>query len=322
MGTVSLVNLTGNTRVDQILSGTVGIFEAVFPERIGGYYVEGSYANRTGLTTSDIDMTTVFKDCFTGEAERTRAARLSDYCASLSAIQLDIAVVDEAELAQGMSPTLKLGSLFIYGEDRRNAWPLLSIEEWARRRMHAAYWLIVNVFNRPSVVLYPIDYPDSTGEFYGYDQRTVRLPDGSEVNSTRNLIRVTGWTATALIAFQARRYVARKSDCHQVYQRYINDEWTEVLSDIYDRCRNEWGYLIPETAEERQLLRDICARTLAFENHFLRIYKDFVLSQLRGVADQARCDAVRFLRRTPYQDGEISQALRAIGEYDSADDAP
>jgi hypothetical protein len=63
------------------------------------------------------------------------------------------------------------------------------------------------------------------GEFFGYDHRPMRLANGSFEPSTRDLFRATGWAATALIAWRAGRYVARKSECHRLYQQFIGDEW-------------------------------------------------------------------------------------------------
>lgn len=34
----------GNATIDAIIDGLIGIYEAVFPERIRGYYLTGSYA--------------------------------------------------------------------------------------------------------------------------------------------------------------------------------------------------------------------------------------------------------------------------------------
>ena len=144
----------------------------------------------------------------------------------------------------------------------------------------------------------PLGYPDPRGEFYGYDCRAVRLPDGGEARSTRNLIRTTGWAATALVAHRAGRYVARKRDCHAIYRETIGDEWGDLLADIYTQCRAEWNYLIPDDAADRRRLRAICERTLAFENHFLAIYRRYLLAELRGADDVNTRHALWLLNAT------------------------
>ncbi len=100
---------------------------------------------------------------------------------------------------------------------------------------------------------------------------------GRDVPSTRNLIRVTGWAATALLALRGGVYVARKSDCQATYQRHISDEWTDLLDDLYRRCRTDWRYLIPVSDAA---LRALCQRALQFENHFLLVYRDYARSRV------------------------------------------
>ena len=277
----NLLISTGHAPVDGILQTTISRFEAAFPGRIGGYYIEGSYANGTDIATSDLDLTIVFRGHFAGETERASAVALAHECTMLSPVEFDAEIVDEATLSVGASPQFKLGSRLIYGEDIRGKIPLMPLEVWTRSRMRAAYTLMRTVYHRPPVVRPPLDFPDPGDPWRGYANRTVRLPDGSEVLSTRNLIRTTGWAATALVALKAGQYVVTKRECHTLYRTAINDEWAPLLEDIYRACREQWQYLIPEQPEDRQHLRVICERTLAFENHFLGIYMDFLLRQVR-----------------------------------------
>ena len=240
-----LANPTQDNLVNALLQNIIKIFEAEFPQRIRAYYVEGSYADASSVTTSDLDVLLVYKESFKSD-EAQKAEELARQCEAESMLELDIECVDEHSLAMGVSPTLKLGSSFIYGEDIRDTLSLIQIEEWTRDRMHSSLWRTVYLCNRPSVVRYPLTYPDPLGEFYGYDARMLRLPSGQEVHCTRDLIRLVGWSATAMIAFKAGRYVARKSECHKVYQACFNDEWDQLLQDIYELCRGKWNYLIPQ----------------------------------------------------------------------------
>ncbi len=300
--------------IDGALRATIAALEAAFPGRIRGYYVEGSYADGTGVATSDLDLVVVFIGAC-DDVERARAIHVGTSRTSIGAVEFDVVVTDEAELARGAYPTLKLGSQCVYGEDIRDSLALLPIEEWTRQRMHAAYTLIVRVFDRPVPVRYPLNYPDPCGDYYGYDNRTVRLPDGRDVPSTRNLIRVTGWAATALLALRANVYVARKSDCHAAYRRHIGGEWSDLLDDLYRRCRTEWRYLIPLSASDRAALRELCRRALQFENHVLLVYRDYALSALRDGDQSARQAALSVLERTPYHDDAIREAIQAASYY-------
>jgi hypothetical protein len=308
---ISLINSTGNEKADAVLQGVIGIFEAVFPGRIRGYFVEGSYAEGNGIATSDIDLGIVFKDAIEDDRDRKKAVQVGECCAVLSAVELDIAVTDEQELSSGIIPIFK-ESLPVYGEDVRDKFPLIALAEWIHSRMHAAYWLTINVYHRPEIVAYPLTFPDPTGEFYGYDNRTMLLQDGREVKCTRNLVRTIGWIASALLAYKAGKMLAKKSECYKAYRECLDAEGAQLLQDIYEQCRERWHYCIPESAEDRQMLRNMCERTLAFENRFLAIYKQFLLAELHSANQQHIRDALRFQRNNPFQDAKIVQAIRVL----------
>jgi predicted nucleotidyltransferase len=313
MNEVALLNRTGNNQIDDILKATIATFEDAFPQRIRGYYVEGSYANDSQVPTSDVDLLLIFKDAFIDEREQAKAEEVAELCASLSEVEMDIQLIEEEYLRKvGIRPALKMGSMVIYGEDIREKLPLMSLQEWTRDRMHTSYWRTVDLFKRPFVVTHPLAYPDQDGEFYGYDQRKLRLANGSEANCTRDLIRLIGWSATAILAFKAGQYVARKSDCQRLYTDYIADRWTAVLYDTYTLCRGRWNYLIPDDPGERRLLRLICSQALGFENHFLLIYKDFLLRELRSDDVEGKLQALWVLSKIPYKDAEIEVAVRAL----------
>ena len=176
--------------------------------------------------------------------------------------------------------------------------------------MHAAYWLMINVFQRPKPVYAPLTLPQPTAAFYGYTNRTMRLADGITIPTTRNLIRVTGWIATARIAYQAQHYVVRKRDCVVAYRQMINDEWTDLLEQIDQRCRTAWHYRIPSAPIEQAELGTITTQTLAYENHFLLLYRDFLLAELAGTDQKARQDALRLLDHTFFADPAIIEAVK------------
>ncbi len=306
-----LTNSTHNTLADAMLQNVIETFENKFPKRVRAYYIEGSYADASNVNSSDMDVLLVFKYEFKDE-EPQQAETLAERLVTESVLELDIGFVDEQSLINGITPMLRFGSSLIYGEDTRDALPLIPLEEWTRDRMHSSLWRTVHLYNRPSVIRYPLTYPDPDGEFYGYDARMLRLPNGQEVPCTRDLIRLTGWSATAMIAFKAGKYVARKSECYKLYQACFNDEWGRLLQDIYELCRGKWNYLIPENSEDRRTLRTICERTLGFENHFLRVYKEFVLSELHNADPRGVLQVLSVLQKIVYQDEEVLTAIARV----------
>ena len=284
-------------------------YNDAFPGRIRAVYVDGSVADGTALATSDLDLTVVFKDAIRAE-ERDAIERLRVESGTPAMVELDVGLVDEAQLGeQGMRPALKLASALVWGEDVRDQFEIISIARWTRDRMHAAYWLTNQLYHRPVPVRLPLDFPNADDEFFGYLRRPVRLPDGRLAPSARDLIRSTGWAATALLALRQGVYVARKRDCHVLYRQRIGDEWSDLLADIYDYCRGRWTYLIPEDAADRDRLRSICERTLAFENHFLTEYLRFLLDELRDTDANRRAQALTVQEKLPLEDARVAAAI-------------
>ena len=78
----------------------------------------------------------------------------------------------------------------------------------------------------------------------------------------------------------------------------------------------QWQYHIPTDARHIAVLRGICERTLAFENHFLMIYRQFLLEELTGHDEAAQQDALRVLSHTCYDDPEIIGSVAQLGTHE------
>ncbi|MEO7020314.1 MAG: nucleotidyltransferase domain-containing protein [Ktedonobacteraceae bacterium] len=312
MEDILLQNSSGNAQADAVMREVIRVYEDAYPQHIAGYYVEGSYTDRTHLATSDLDLVMIFHQPFADDEARKAAEQAWNVSNKASTLEVDITLVNEQELQAGVDPNLKLGSRFIYGEDVCRNYPILPIEAWTRDRMHASYWLLVNIYQRPTPVQLELDFPDITDEFYGYVNRTIQLPDGREVPCTRNLVRTTGWAATALLALQAGQYAARKRDCTQLYRTHIGGTWATLLEDISTFCRYKWQYLIPNELAARQQLRAICERTLLFERYFLTLYKDYLLGQLQSTQQEQLNRALWVQEHSPLADTEVTMVLQTI----------
>ncbi len=315
MKDILLQRTLGHSQIDSVVQEVIQVYEDSFPGQITAYYVEGSYADQTSLSTSDIDLVIVFRNRFANAEARSAVERIWT-SKHVGTQEVDIAVVDEESLRGGVRPNLKLGSQLIYGQDVCSRYPLLPIEAWARERMHAAYWLLVKVYHRRTPVHLPLTFPSPSEEFYGYTNRTIRLPDGREVPCTRNLVRTTGWAATALLALQAGQYAGKKRDGVRLYRDHIGDEWSSLLEEIALSCRDEWQYLIPSASHARKHLREICEHVLRFEQHFLTRYTSYLLEQLRSTEQEHVRFAVWFQERLPLDDAEVTAMLETLGQQE------
>jgi hypothetical protein len=298
--------------IKQTLDQVIHRFEESFPGRIRGYYLHGSLADDTAVATSDIDVTILFKERFHSDSEKAAAKALIVNLAGSSAVELDAEVSDEVTLFASADPAFKLAGRLLYGEDVREHMLLMSIADWTRDRMHSSYWRIVKLFNRPSIVTYPLDYPQPDDIFRGYCNRLMKLDDGTSVPCTRDFIRLTSWMGTAILAYKAGQYVVRKSDCHPAYQTYIGDEWGLFLESVYHNCKTRWSYGIPDQRPDRHLLQSLCEQCLDFENHFLLLYKQFLLTELGNVDAKAIIQAVWMQGQIKYHDEDIMCKLKEV----------
>jgi hypothetical protein len=319
------LRLPGDARVDHTLAVIVTTFDGAFFGRILGWYLLGSYADASAIGSSDLDVTIVFKDTLSAE-ERTRAgdlaARLAQFCAKQSQVELDIELNDERTLMLGASPNFKLGSALVWGEDIREQTPLISLPAWTRDRMHSSWWRIARLFARPAVVSLPLEYPEPADPFRGYTRRTLRLAGGEEVPCTRDLIRLVGWAATGLLALHAGVYVARKSDAHRLYRQHIGGEWAPLIEQTYTLCRMRWVYLIPTEPDEGAQLRALCDQTLGFERSFAAIYRDYLLAELVSDDPEAARFAAEMMSRAPLCDDAVTIALDRLAQHGAAASKP
>jgi hypothetical protein len=318
MTTLTLLASTGTEHVDQTLRGIIGLIELSFPGRVRGYYVEGSYADGTAVATSDIDMRVVFKGNVDFE-ERERFAQVRDYCRLISPYMLDIKPEGEAALFRIGAIRFQQGTLLAHGEDIRNAIPPKPMESYTRDLMHIVYYLFAQVRGNPATLAFPLDYPDPSGAFFGYDRREMRARDGTVHRGTKDLVTNAVSAATALIALRTGQYVITKRDCITQYRRWINDEWTVLLEAIYEQCRNQWGYLVPEAAADRERLLDLCRQALRFENYFLGFYQEYLLSELQHTDEAIRLFAVQRLGQIVFRDGAVVAALHETEKHGSAE---
>ena len=279
MSTAALLASTQNQMLDTLLQHVITIFELVFPRRIRAYYLTGSsmdgtaaYLSGDPLNSSDIDLTVVFRDVVQpDEQERFRQCRFA--CAGLSQLhpdQLDAMPLSETELFQHGHLTLKVASQLFYGEDIRDAIPLPSLNEHMRAAIRLSKDHMAEMRHlEPAQLTLPLTYPDSAGQFYGYDYSE---PEYGGQPGTRMLVGSIAWGATALVALHAGQFAGTKRDAINLYKTCINDRWSQLVEAVYAKCKLRWGYTIPRSKGERQELRALCEQVIEFENHCLASY--------------------------------------------------
>jgi hypothetical protein len=300
---------SGNQQIDQITAGVITIFETHFPNRTGGYYFQGSCADQATTSLSDIDLHVVF---FTQQSatEHQDFAMLRTALKHISPRPLDLSRSDETSMRQAdhlhFQPdwepvfnaiTLKGASVPIFGVDIRDHIPLVPHDVYTRTYMHFPYVVLAGQRKYPAQLPYPLVFLDPMDEFFGYTGRLVRIAHGIDVPSTKRVVHASGFIATALLALRTLIVVADKRTAITAYRQHINDMWADHLEAIHTYCRVQWDYQVPEGAADRAILRELCQRELAFENHFLAIYKDYLRQEQTADNASVRQFAVERLQR-------------------------
>jgi predicted nucleotidyltransferase len=99
----TLLFSTDNPTIDRVVSGLIAIFEHLFPNRVAGYYLLGSYANGTALPSSDLDLVMLFRDRFASEHEFTTAVTINESCKLIAPVVLDAWVISDERTQQPVS---------------------------------------------------------------------------------------------------------------------------------------------------------------------------------------------------------------------------
>jgi hypothetical protein len=167
-------------------------------------------------------------------------------------------------------------------------------------------------------LIYPLQYPEPQGEFYGYDRKSIPPWYLATIErGTKELVASICWAATAIVALQTGRYIGKKADGIKAYEELIGGEWAMLVRDIYQKCKLQWKYLVPEDEDNRSLLRNLCQQTPAFENHYLAIYKKYLLAQLHCEHEADKLFAIKRLGEVIYPDEEILSTLHTFEKSDN-----
>lgn len=312
-----LIESTGDHRCDAITQGLIGIFGIAFPDRVRGYYLRGSRAGGSSIAGSDLDLFIVFRDQFADRCEGDRAHELADQCARLSPVLLEVLITDERTLhhphGYGAALNLKLVTRLLYGDDLRDELPEFDADTYRRWTLHSPFATYRFPAQRPNTdpLVHPLRHLDPNDFYFGFAQWPMPDADGVERPSTKLLVATVGWTATAIIALHTGEYVRDKAACVDLYRRCVADEWTDLVVQTHDLCRNRWHYRIPAGDHDQRTLRALCERALDFQNHFLILYRDAQRAELASHDPERRRLAGRGLQQVTFS----TPGVKASGQF-------
>ncbi len=281
MNEIVLLYSTRNSRIDHILKAIIGYCELLFPKRIRGYYLQGSYATGDATSVSDVDMTLLFRGDFIDEEERQRAWQVDTLSEWLVGRQLDIIPFPESRLSSPqiedvvLIEQLRTGARLLYGEESRSEIQSPGRAAYVHSCMLAAFCAISWHHHHPKPFPIPLIYPDPNDEFFGFNQLARTIYEEQTVGTER-LVHSVARTAEALVAMETGQVLLSKRECVQVYSADAVNEWAAFVADVFHWCYDQWQYRIPKDREEREKLRRFYEQILHFENHFLSCYYDLL----------------------------------------------
>lgn len=275
-------------------------------------YLVGSRADGSHTPLSDIDLRLVLAGEFASQAEQERFLQARQACRDLSPLPVDCPPLSEQLLIDDLqwlheSINIQANGLLLYGEDIRQELPTPQFSSYLANVTQAPL-IFFSQMHRQDPLLYPLNYPDGEDQFYGY----VQYPDHPEtpIGGTKRLVHILGFAATCLIGLSAGQMVLRKKDWLPVYRQAVGDAWTPYLEQIYTRLNVDWGYQLPAGKSEQRTLRGLCRKALEFENHYLEVYRGYLLNELDNPDGKLRQMAISSLNRIRYPDQEFRQAVR------------
>ncbi len=96
---VDLLATTGDLRADSVLEDVVASLDKAIGPDLRGLYVAGSYASRSAVPLSDLDLIAVLQE---GSDEQL-AGRVAEECAGRSPVRLDLVTLTAVRLQNASS---------------------------------------------------------------------------------------------------------------------------------------------------------------------------------------------------------------------------
>jgi hypothetical protein len=243
-------------------------------------YLTGSYAQGYAVSpdVSDIDFTLISCQNLPRETKEKLDILIEETKAELG-VDLDISVIEQSSDAPSnedhvkfsylgiafreAAMSAKLSGKLIWGEDILASLPLPSPEEYLKATAEIPFEFS-NRIRGYNGLDYPLTYPNEADEFLGY----LRFDEDTGDLSTKPLISLLTWLGTATAAqLSPEKMIGNKDQCVKTLSQLAPQKGGE-LSYIFDKCRREWGYKVPQTQQDKQKLREICMKALEWENEY------------------------------------------------------
>jgi hypothetical protein len=309
--------VANDARIDAMLQRGVSAFRAAFPGRIRAFYLIGSWMDGSAAATSDVDVCVVFKGDFLSAAEEAFAQAVWRTVSASSPVQFDLPAFSERRLLSVGHHRIKTASVLLAGDDIRDQMPAMARDGYLRTYWNAPYAYMARVLRGTDVLRFPVTFPDAGDPFFGYVRTDTSLAPPHA--TTKALVATVCWIATLLVGFRTGHMVGTKAESVRAYREAIGDPWAPFVERVYTLGKQQWGYRVPERAADRALLRGLCTRMPTFENHYLVVYRSWLLDQLQCPDVETERFVAARLGETLFPDADVREALASLAARADAD---
>ncbi len=272
---IELIGTTKDQMADICIQESLEVVTKEYDGVISSY-VSGSYANDYAIPTSDIDLYLIFNR----DVSREEYDEIEELGIKLKLeIDMDLIPISLEKLKEIGIIGMKDFYLHVWGNKVDHQIPEPSLENEIYRGMHGAY-LRMELTRKEKPYQYPLNYPNND-ELKGYDWREMTIK-GVDKKSIKEIVVLTGWMATGLINWKAKKLVPTKKHCPQMFKEYIGGEVADAFSEITEYCRNKFHYLIPDSKQDFDILKSLLPKVLLIENYFLKEYQNFLIHNLNN----------------------------------------
>jgi predicted nucleotidyltransferase len=300
---------TGIAAVDTVVARLARELGDAFPGEIHSLYLFGSFVDGSAVSSSDIDLIVVSNAELTDD-ERARVQSLSPLLSDIAECHVDLLPIAADQLLRSGHWRLEANSLLVAGEDLRPHLPRETLAAYLRRYSHAPYAYMANVLRDTNRLVFPVAPPISDTEYSGYARTPERMEPGESIKA---FVATVCWIATLLVGFQAGQKVASRHESSNLYHEAVGGQWASFVDDVYRLGKLAWAYRVPESADDRRRLRRLTDAMPGFENHYLAVYRSFLLDQLKDANPDAQLEAIDRLREwVVFPDDDVRETLRQL----------
>lgn len=254
--------------IDNILNTIKEYFQEI--DIVRSCYLSGSYANEYNIDgVSDIDVLILCENSLDlSFAQATFRKNYPNIDFDLNQLLVSDLFDNDNNLVREFALSSKLCGFCFYGEDLLKNMELPSLDEYKLNTIQQTIHMIENA-RYGEVNISSLMYPNVNDEFYGY----LLVRNG--VISTKQIISIYTWIGTSYLALQGV-YCGCKNDCINQCNKLLNNDFSNLLNDVYENCRGKWGYVLPHNDEDIEKIKYYCKELLNQERNFAKFVQGMV----------------------------------------------